>query len=438
MKSIIQIVDFYAEKYSAEKINGEYMWKLCSKFLHIIQDTGGLPRVLQYMLTLCFEELNTEGEFFRKISEQDFGNISRLTANKLQSLYGIYNTIRASNKIAWELLYHCVMEKLVAPGDCLDPNNKTDTIENLETETHVILKESKKPGHYYIEMPFLFVVLYNDILRIVPIKQDWEIFVAFYEAFINNMLFEREEKSEVTLEELYRGAHGKNETLNKIVELKKLHVCQSMQQFPCSNITSLHDNKPIKWEEGNDLVVNGKGAPFGDSFVARKILHDPENFNALMITQDKWDYNGKSLTKLEVIKESIKNLKSLVKKSESIINYHDPCCITIIVTTRKYNFDYGQLPEDVLVIDKTNFEKYFGRIFSSRAAFFLDKDINPNFSELAKIKNIVPDIGEVTAGKIAEKRPYYNLNDFLDKHQGIKRQKLDEANIKLDFFPFDL
>ncbi|GBB90793.1 hypothetical protein RclHR1_17890004 [Rhizophagus clarus] len=140
MKSMIQIVDFYAEKYGAEKINGEYMWKLCSKFLHIIQDTGGLPRALQYMLALCFEELNTEGEFFRKISEQDFGNISRLTANKLQSLYGIYNTIRASNKIAWELLYHCVMEKLVAPGDCLDPNNKTDTIENLETETHIILR----------------------------------------------------------------------------------------------------------------------------------------------------------------------------------------------------------------------------------------------------------------------------------------------------------
>ena len=71
-------------------------------------------------------------------------------------------------------------------------------------------------------MPFLFLVLYNDILRIIPIKlgetfnvnftmywQDWELFVAYYEAFINNMLIECEKKDEVTLEELYRGAHGK-------------------------------------------------------------------------------------------------------------------------------------------------------------------------------------------------------------------------------------
>ncbi|CAB4403390.1 unnamed protein product [Rhizophagus irregularis] len=133
----------------------------------------------------------------------------------------------------------------------------------------------------------------------------------------------------------------------------------------------------------------------------------------------------KELTKLEDIKECIKNL---LKKSESIINsYPDPCCITILVTTRRCNFDYEQLPEDVLVIDQTNFKEYFGHIFSPHAAFYLAEDINPNFSELTKIENIVPDVGVVTADKIIEERPYYNLEDFLEKHKHNKRQKLEES-----------
>jgi hypothetical protein len=196
----------------------------------------------------------------------------------------------------------------------------------------------------YIEMPFFFVVLYNNILRIITIElgdifkvnysmhwQDWELFVAHYEAFINNMLIVRENKSEATFRKLYCGAYGKDSTLNRTVKLKQLKVCQSLEQFPCLNLSGKFDNKPIKWEEGNDIVVNGKGAPFGNSFVAREILYDSENSNTLIIVQDRWDYDGKELTKIEVIKECIKNLKSLVKKSESIINTyprsllcHDP------------------------------------------------------------------------------------------------------------------
>ena len=56
------------------------------------------------------------------------------------------------------------MEKLITPEECLDPNDKTHTIENLETDTHIILKESNQHDHFYIEMPFLFLVLYNDIM----------------------------------------------------------------------------------------------------------------------------------------------------------------------------------------------------------------------------------------------------------------------------------
>ena|ERR1051325_5671686 len=73
--------------------------------------------------------------------------------------------------------------------------------------------------------------------------------------------------------------------------------------------------------------------------------------------------------------------------------------------------------------------------FSSCATFYFAKDVNPNFLKLIKIKNItIPNDGDVNASKIVKKQSYYNLNDFLDKHLHIKCQKLNEANIKLDFF----
>jgi hypothetical protein len=77
-KSMIQIVDFYAKKCGAEKINDEYSWKLCNSFLQIIQDTGGLSRALQFILTICFNKLNDNGKaFFQNISGQDFDEIFR-------------------------------------------------------------------------------------------------------------------------------------------------------------------------------------------------------------------------------------------------------------------------------------------------------------------------------------------------------------------------
>ncbi|PKY54238.1 hypothetical protein RhiirA4_472922 [Rhizophagus irregularis] len=271
-------------------------------------------------------------------------------------------------------------KSFVTPDECLDPNDEIRTIESLET-TRIILKESDQPFHFNIKMPFFFVIFYNNILRITPIElgetfnvnysMRWELFVAHYEAFISNMLIVCENKSEATLKELYRGAHRKYVTLNKTVKLKHLNVRQSLKHAR---------QVGLRWKE---------------------------------------------LTKLEDIKECIKNL---LKKSESIINsYPDPCCITILVTTRRCNFDYEQLPEDVLVIDQTNFKEYFGHIFSPHAAFYLAEDINPNFSELTKIENIVNNVGVVTADKIIEERPYYNLEDFLEKHKHNKRQKLEES-----------
>jgi len=99
--------------------------------------------------------------------------------------------------------------------------------------------------------------------------QDWELFVAYYEAFRTNLLIERG-KYTVRLEELYRGICGTEYVKNIEVRLKKLSVCQAQEQFPClSDLTEKGSAKSIPWEEGEVVIVNGVNgvsAKWGDSF----------------------------------------------------------------------------------------------------------------------------------------------------------------------------
>ncbi|CAJ0927373.1 21204_t:CDS:2, partial [Entrophospora sp. SA101] len=72
MTSMIKIVDQFAESCNAEKFEcGEYKWKLCRPFLYHLEDTGGLPHALQYLLEICFKELNNNMyDFFTSFDNQ--------------------------------------------------------------------------------------------------------------------------------------------------------------------------------------------------------------------------------------------------------------------------------------------------------------------------------------------------------------------------------
>lgn len=258
--------------------------------------------------------------------------------------------------------------------------------------------------------------------------QDWELFVANHEAFRNNLFIERGIQK-LTLRELYRGAYGKNNTLDIIVKLKKLNVCQANEQFPSLKLTKKADNQAIDWEKGDVVVVNGMSAPFGDSFVVREVV---DGSKLLIIEQDKWNYNSEEFTLYQVLEETIKHIKSILKSKspENLLNYVP---IVIFYTTQPYKDDLSKLPDNCLLVAKENFGKYFGPVFSSRATFSLTKDINPNFSEPKRMASIIPGVGDNIARDIVLKRPYHNEEEFYAKHPRIKRQCT-----KLSFYPFDL
>ena len=453
-RAMLNIANHYAQKYDAEKFDcGSYKWMLCRPFLQLLEDTGGLPRALQYVFEVCFE-IETDGKkFFGDIHKHHFNTIFYNVKHRLQERYNIYGTIEKNKKLALELLYHSIDAIPVKRKTCLDPSDEDCTIENLERDAHIILSPCDDTlSESTIKMPFFFVCLYNDKLKIVDFSleetfrvqntmhwQDWELFVAHYEAFRTNLLIERG-KHTVCLKELYRGVNGTESAKNLEVRLKKLSVCQAQEQFPCSKLTEKGSAKSIPWEEGEVVIVNGVSAKWGDSF---RVLETVQGDRLLIIHQDKFGYNSATYTLKDLLNvEHIKNCESSADTTDQLFNklakYRH---ITIVFTTQPF---YETVPyDDCFIISCSSFEQCFGPVFSSRATFALTKNINPNFSELRRMAECLPGVGDVTAEEIIKNRPYVSKDDFFKKHNRAKRgmEKYERENpgkkLKLDFYPFN-
>ncbi|CAB5359237.1 unnamed protein product [Rhizophagus irregularis] len=281
---------------------------------------------------------------------------------------------------------------------CLD--NKGTTVRDLQTDGHFSLSPYGGQNLFLIEMPFFFVCIYNDILKIVDVNnnmywQEWELFVAHHISFRVNLAIKMG-KNELSLRNLHPGAYGTKENLDIVMKLKELGIYKSREQFPL-NLNLTHGSE-IPWNNGHCVVVNGTSAESSDIFY---VMEDVSGVFYLIMGQNQWDYGSKKMTEKNVSDEDEKNFNS-VEHSE-LQEYRD---ITIIFTTQPYEGSEN-LPE-ILIVSKDNFKSYFGPVFSARATFSLTRDINPNFWD------------------INSEDHFHNVNPGADKRQ------------KLDFFPFDV
>jgi hypothetical protein len=269
---------------------------------------------------VCFEIEADGKKFFDDLHNQHFNTIFYNVKHCLQARYNIYETIEMNKKLALELLYHSIDAIPVHRKTCLDPSDQRYTIENLERDAHIILSPcNDTSSEFTIKLPFFFICLYNDKLKIMDFDleetlrvqntihgQDWELFVAYYEAFRTNLLIERGNRT-VRLEELYRGVYGTESAKNIEVRLKKLSVRQAQEQFPCSKLTEKGSAASIPWGKGEVVIVNGVSAKWGDSF---KVLETVQGDRLFSIHQDKHDYNSATYTFKDLFKEHIKNCES--------------------------------------------------------------------------------------------------------------------------------
>ncbi|GBB90547.1 hypothetical protein RclHR1_17530005 [Rhizophagus clarus] len=238
-----------------------------------LEDTRGLSCTLQYVFEVCFEIEVNRKKFFNDIHNQHFNIIFNNVKHCLQMRYNIYQTIEKNKKLALELLYHSIDTISVLREICLDPNDKVCTIENLKRNAHIILSScNNTSSEFTIKMPFFFICLYNDKLKIMDFNleetlwvqnamhwQDWEFFLAYYEAFYINLLIKCKNRA-VRLGELYHSVNRTESAKNIEVKLKKLTLCQANEQFLCSKLTEKGSSKSISWEEGKAVIVNGVSA----------------------------------------------------------------------------------------------------------------------------------------------------------------------------------
>jgi hypothetical protein len=456
-RAMLNIANHYAQEFDAETFDcGTYKWLLCQPFLQLLDDTGGLPRALQYVFSECFKINGGGKEFFDNVNNQHFNTIFNNVKVYLEERYKIYEAIENNEKLYLELLYYSIDAIPVHRKTCLDPSDQSCTIENLERDSHIILNScDDDSSKFIIKMPFFFIALYNDRLKIVSrqleevfrvqnemLWESWEIFVANYDAFRTNLLIKREKKS-ARLSELYCGAYGTQSTLDIEVELKELSVCSAKEQFPCNKLTDKKSSESIDWVKGENVIVNGASASWGDAFVAREIAQNSSYKYILSIHQCKYYRCGTYFTASELNGEHIKNLKGSIDTTGKLRETLSKCQhITIVFTIQP--FDDEVLTNNCLIITKNNFKGYFGPIFASRATFSMTRDINPNFSDCSWMENELPGVGKATAGEIVKARPYLSEDDFYNKFSRVKRsiEKYEEKNtgkkVKLDFYPLDV
>ncbi|RGB21675.1 hypothetical protein C1646_777539 [Rhizophagus diaphanus] len=270
-KSIIRIMDHFAEKFNAGIANYAYKWKYCRQMLQLLRDTGGLPRALQRLFIVCFGVDGERGrKFFEKLEKKDlnFADYFIKVKDSLDKQYGIKDYVVNNEKVAMKLMYYCIEGIAIAPRECLDDNNPDLTIRSLERDKHIILSSAEQSARYnlfLINMPFYFICLYNDVLCIVSPtlirklydnRMYWKEFLAYHEAFRTNLAI-RMGKTTMTLRELYPSADESDVHFDMSVKLKPLRVCEANEQFPFTNpLTEKSDGEIIDWKSGLVVIIN--------------------------------------------------------------------------------------------------------------------------------------------------------------------------------------
>ena len=322
----------------------------------------------------------------------------------------------------------------------------------MELKGHLFLHEVDT--NYYFRMPFLFIFIYNQYLKIIPSEladvafnqdnkmtwQGWESFNAIFQVFLNNFLLYKKGKIDLTLGDFYHKADGHNDTKSLCIELDHLEVTPVVHRFPAKSQPVIHKDTgdAINWATCRYLLLNGKSAEFGDTVLIRAAEKQTaqkyfgRQVNMLIISgQQKWDYNGEDFTI-----EQAKNEHEKTLKTAQNAGIPDSCgLITVIFTTQRLPKDKIQsIPKDILIIHQGNFKDYYGP-FATRAAFSIAHTFNPNFADIQHLQ-VLEGVGEETAKAIAferQKRLFKNLDDLCNRVIHVKKNKLTR---KLTFFPF--
>ena len=172
-------------------------------------------------------------------------------------------------------------------------------------------------------------------------------------------------------------------------------------------------------------------APFADVFLLRKTIS--ESRNLLIAFQQKWYTPLQKFTIDDAVKECNKNKNAYkdVKDYDLKKFLEESRIVTVIFTSQPFKGNPNDLPDDCLIIAKSNFRQYFGPLFVSRLSFDIVNHFNINSAKPKQIAERINGIGEVISEAIHKNRPYKNASELIEKNKTYKTT-LEKARTQLE------
>ncbi|KAF9536366.1 hypothetical protein EC957_011236, partial [Mortierella hygrophila] len=431
-----------------------HQWMPKTAFLHLLSSTGGLPRALQLLLEEFFGGKLEKCDSFVDTVANIHLNADRIfdkVANILDNFYSISDFATTHKELVGALVRLCILQQPTPRTFAPSEQFPALTLDVLERNTHTILENTDKGRTIVlVRIPYFFLHVYNTAIDAVLNSlgsaflhtwvedREWVFFeriIAEYEAFRTNLLVDGGRET-ATLGEIYQGALGRKETLNRTVQLKKLSVVKAAHRFPEWGGLAVGE-QDLDWRSGV-VIKNADGAQFGDVCVYRESA-DGEGDNLLCALQAKKLGTPLSATLLTI--EHRKNTHTIEEIApHSLLDQQgikQTRTITILISTADMTDSAFQqlstsIPHDCLLIYQGNFHEFFGDTFSISAALAVSKDLNWNFAtqETLKKKRWLRD---EEVHRILQNMPYRSYEDLVQKVPSMRSK--DHAN-DMGFLPY--
>ncbi|KAG2373295.1 hypothetical protein C9374_012284 [Naegleria lovaniensis] len=165
------------------------------------------------------------------------------------------------------------------------------------------------------------------------------------------------------------------------------------------------------------IIKNADSAQAGDILIIGLKLKDSPNDILVFHIQCKWADSEKS-------SETFKNISTEIEKNEKLCfdtKSKKTTNITVIMSGKPIPDLPNNIPDNVMIINKTNFAKYFG-IFADSMKFFCSKQIL-HINEVNELElQCFPRIGEQMAKCVMKSRPSEGFKDHADMQNKIRTQ----------------
>ncbi|GBC46902.2 hypothetical protein GLOIN_2v1668084 [Rhizophagus irregularis DAOM 181602=DAOM 197198] len=399
-------------------------------FRRMISDVGGQVRALEIFYDHISDASKTHGW-----DDIDLLDIMKSLEVELSIRYPFNKYVNMITPV----LANAILDRPVDGDATLDEN---ESISYKMLKSNGILSLEPVNTKFYIRIPYLWIRLLvkkavNKSINkfwhemIDPDEpfywQNWETFNVKFWA-LRYCLFSALGFKQIELKELLKGAHySDNLDLNANVDIPDYESVSThflVNQFPPSDanynmlntegITLLTDGGKtfnISLKDNSKICKNGDGAN-GDGFCFLIINGKP----MFLSFQMKWREQGS--TKPSKIDDQL--IKEEYEKSEEVaekIGLGDNWLL-LILSNRESTYT-KDLPPNCAIVDRNNFNEFYGKTYSSRAQFFAAQNKVPiNTARFCELR-VIYRVGEKIAQAIIEdrdnnKRKYIDDDDLLN------------------------